>query len=128
MEKKNKKSYLIVFLSISAILITFYYGQQQKFKLNKNKVYSTAKIIDSYAIVGSFNIKYEYKYENKIYVSKNGSQKSFVNYIGKKYIVKFSSKNPNNSTLMVNFPICDTVTVAPQLGWKELPKHLICKD
>ena len=40
---------------------------------------------------------------------------------GGRYYVEFSSKNPNNSKLLLDYPVPDTVTSVPEDGWNYMP-------
>jgi hypothetical protein len=42
---------------------------------------------------------------------------------GGRYYVEFSSKNPNNSKLLLEYPVPDTVTNKPEDGWTYMPGY-----
>ncbi|WP_299434125.1 hypothetical protein [uncultured Maribacter sp.] len=128
MEKKNRKPYLILLAIIIFLLLIYFIDEKEKKELEVNKIYTIGILTESYAIVGDFNFRYTYKYNNKTYNGLNNSNKKWKNEIGKKFLLKLSYKNPSSSILMLNFPICDTTVVAPKLGWKKIPNHLICLD
>ncbi|QGW28461.1 hypothetical protein [Phnomibacter ginsenosidimutans] len=42
---------------------------------------------------------------------------------GGRYYVEFSSKNPNNSKLLLDYPVPDTVTNTQEEGWTYMPGY-----
>jgi len=42
---------------------------------------------------------------------------------GGRYYVEFSSKNPSNSQLLLNYPVPDTITNGPRDGWTYMPGY-----
>ncbi|WP_299434127.1 hypothetical protein [uncultured Maribacter sp.] len=94
--------------------------------VEKPTLYSIGIVKESYAIIGYFAYDYIYTYKNKLYKKTGSSNKK--QDVGKRFIVKFSKENPVNSELILTLPICDTTLTAPELGWKKIPKYLICLD
>jgi hypothetical protein len=71
-------------------------------------------------------VEYNYKVDGAEY---SGNQdidapfeKSFVAN-GGKYYVEFSSKNPDNSKLLLDYPVPDTVTNRTEDGWTFMPGY-----
>ncbi|WP_299434355.1 hypothetical protein [uncultured Maribacter sp.] len=125
--ENNGKSIIVVLAAFFSIVYAIYYIRNEEIELlEKPSNYTIGKIDDSYAVIGYFDYNYVYVYKNKSYTKTGSSSKK--QEINKRFLVKFSKENPENSELILTLPICDTTLVAPQLGWKEIPKHLICKD
>ncbi|WP_298479609.1 hypothetical protein [uncultured Maribacter sp.] len=123
----KEKSIPVVIIGFLVLVGTYLYMHNRKMELlEKPSNYTIGRIDDSYAVIGYFDYNYVYAYKNKSYTKTGSSNKK--QKVGDKFIVKFSKENPENSELLLALPICDTAIVAPQLGWKEFPKHLICKD
>ncbi|WP_299434353.1 hypothetical protein [uncultured Maribacter sp.] len=123
----KEKSIPVVIIGFLVLVGTYLYMHNRKMELlEKPILYSISSIEESYAIIGYFAYDYCFKYNNeefKVTGTSNKKQK-----VGDRFIVKYSKENPENSELLLALPICDTILVAPQLGRKEFPKHLICKD
>ena len=84
-------------------------------KINKNYRSSKPTIIFYYRVI------------QKDYQEREQIDVNFENTVvpnGGRYYVEFSSKNPTNSKLLLNYPVPTTILSAPDSGWSYMPGYM----
>jgi len=69
---------------------------------------------------GIIKIIYIYNFQGEQYNS-IGDYQEGVKCNNGRYFVKFSSNSPENSKILFNYPVPDSIKEAPILGWDEWP-------
>ena len=126
MVNKRDMSYILVVLVITIIALAFYFNNKKLDELENNTIYTFGRITDSYPVIGYFNFDYSFIYNDKEYYGTNSSNKNLENEINRNFIVKYSKNNPDNSKLIVELPVCDSITELSQMNWESIPKRIIC--
>ncbi|HNF48497.1 MAG TPA: hypothetical protein PLF48_03880 [Chitinophagales bacterium] len=116
MSKQNWINTLL-FILIGFIFL-YFLGVVKRNDINKNAAYSCGKIYDYYEDTkGHSNILFKYYVEKKeytyMYVGGNFKDCEKTGWcIGKCFVVQYSSKNPENSTMHFDKPCnCDSLNV-----------------
>jgi len=121
---ETKKNYIVI-ISVLICLIYFIYKIDKDNKeLSLNSRYTIGIVNSVYPIIGGFNIKYTYEVNTIEYEGINRTNKISLNKIGDIFIVQFSPNDPNNSKILLNHQISDSLVKAPKNGWVEIPKDL----
>lgn len=123
-KEKLSKYYLMGIVIF--IVVAFLYGRLINApKFEKYGIYTIGKF-ESFSSKGGglYSIKFSFKVGNKINLSEsNYSENRFdKTYIGKRFIVKYVEGEEGLSSILLKYPIPDSVKSAPANGWKELPE------
>ena len=127
MGSNTVKNPFVIFIFISIIIFGMYYWSKKNKNLELNGKFTIGKLKDAYPIIGDFNIDYTFKVNYIEFEGTNSADKNDVNKIGNFFIVKFSPNNPNNSKILFDYPVLDTLIIPPSSGWESLPilgRHL----
>lgn len=110
------KNWLVVLFFTGIVIFTYFYINDKESDLYNNQSYSLGDVKSVYPVIGDFNVKYTYKVGAIEYEEINSANRLDVDKIGEKFIVEFSSKDPENSKLLFNFRVCDISIASPPDG------------
>lgn len=124
MKKENTgKNIAALLIGVIIISVLYVWVSRSNENLEENKRYTVGYFFEK-SWSGGLILKYEcyidgekhigggrYKEKGK-YIKKN-----YDLLIGRRFFVKFSSKNYSNHELLINMPVPDTVRNVPPLGW-----------
>ncbi len=127
---KGKIISSIVFVSFLS-LIGLYVRKREKeneIDRNVNQYFTIGTTGKQYHNVKSSQptIKYHYKVGSQEYSDFESIPVQFEKTVvanGGKYYVEFSSTNPNNSKLLLGYPVPDTVKIPAVEGWTYMPGY-----
>ncbi|GAB3519425.1 hypothetical protein [Emticicia fontis] len=116
--------------------ILFFIGwlfyRQKKMRIDNCPRYT---IVKPKSISGGFSsfmtLDYDLIYKDKFYSGSDGNGLSKSTAIGNpkfylntRYLVRFNCEEPNNSEILWNITIPDTLISVPQNGWSQIPYNL----
>ena len=121
-ENKGKiATYLIILFVLIVIIRGYYIKNFIHPKLDKNTIYSVAILKDFSYIKGGRSINYTFIWKGNIY--KGSTTDGFYNTtksdIGKKFVVKINSKEPDYSKILTNYRLSDSI-ILPEEGWQKI--------
>ncbi|MDP4202532.1 MAG: hypothetical protein Q8861_07535 [Bacteroidota bacterium] len=104
-------------------LIPLSYQGRKKYFRDKRAHYAIGITTGTYAASrASTNIYFNFISRNKkiecedIYDHSSGAKRK-----NGRYFVRFDSLHPSNAVLLQDFPVPDSIKIAPPNGWKEIP-------
>ncbi|MBS2099805.1 hypothetical protein [Carboxylicivirga linearis] len=122
------KGIVIYIIGIGAIL-AFIYGMIEGYyfrrSIAENPRYTIGVTTRFIWLKSGRKIEYSYNVKEQEY-KWLGIYKEDIIYPNGRYIVKFSSESPENSKILFNYTVPDTIIEAPSFGWEEWPldKHV----
>lgn len=122
----NFKKYLISSTLFLVFIVIFYsYHKNRRLKILDFPIYTIGTITElSKSAKSSDYYMYKYTYKNISYVRGIGENSSNNLYVGKRYFVISEEGDPDNSMLIPFIFVPDSITKAPNEGWKNIPKGL----
>lgn len=121
--------------SIVVVLALIVFAFYNNIRLKENAADRKVNLRYSIGVTGKtyHNIKssqptvdYFYKVDNVEYSGNEHIAAQFEKTVvakGGRYYVEFSSKNPSNSKLLLDYPIPDSVTIVAEDGWTYMPGY-----
>lgn len=122
---KKKAYYAINVVAIISVLAgIFFYENWKAHTLEENLRYTIGKVKGYEGLPrGGTALIYHFSYNGIRYQEKRPidlSKDRKAQLIGKRFIVKFDSKNPKISSIKLNSLVTDSLLMAPPNGWKDL--------
>lgn len=120
--KQNKVNTKILVVFAFIVIFLIVYVSFKDYNDLKNNGRYTIGITERKKITpkSGTNVIYKYYVNETEYESFNDYYPDIV-VPGGRYYVKFSNKNPENSHLLRNFPVPDSIKKAPPEGWSNIP-------
>ena len=121
---KKKLNKIGIFLFLSFILIGIIISFTKMIKLEKSHLFTIGVLnkIGFASIKVSTPVYYSYYFKNKRYDMTGTDATNTKLEVGKRYYVKLEKNNPENSVLMVEHLVSDSIKEAPPGGWEKLPE------
>ena len=122
---KNKKVILIifaifVFLFIVIPLLNKSMGDRKLSTIERG-VCGIAKVVEYRPGTRSSYYKYTFEYRNKKYNKRYYTNPNWSPEVGKRYFVLIDPEHPWFNSMLLVFPVPDSIKEAPPEGWKECP-------
>lgn len=121
-ENKGKiATYLIILFVLIVIIRGYYIKNFIHPKLDKNTIYSGAILKDFSYFKGGRSINYTFIWKGNIYKGSttDGLYNTTKSDIGKKFVVKINSKEPDYSKILTNYRLSDSI-ILPEEGWQKI--------
>lgn len=121
-ENKEKIAKYLILASIIIIAIRiFYYKKNIAPKFHENIIYSGAILKDFSYFKGGRSINYIFIWKGNIYKGSttDGLYNTTKSDIGKKFVVKINSKEPDYSKILTNYRLSDSILL-PEEGWQKI--------
>ena len=90
--------------------------------LEENHKYSICTVSRFEGIKGGFSVGYSFNVLNSEYTVGEIVQVGNKGIIGKRYFVMFYPPNPQNSKILIDKPVPDSIKEAPPEGWDKIPE------
>ena len=124
-DKEKISKYFLIGIGVFIILAFFYGKFISAPKFEKRGKYTIGKF-ESFGSKrgGMYGVKFSFKTGNKINLGESNYSESRFNktYIGKRFLVKYVEDEEDLSTILLEYPVPDSIKEAPPNGWKKLPE------
>lgn len=115
-------------LSLFGVLVVLASCRQERKEVDlfEHTRYTIGEVISVAPDGDKYSVRYSFHYQGVAYELNESYSRDLSSGVGRKYVIMFSYKNPNNSAILDDQPVCEEPDELPSDGWDRIPEDLVC--